>query len=124
MCNSSTLVARVTELEVTLKVEEKYYQDASNTNTEKTRQAEEDKKTSLYESKAHANALNTLEHEVISMNMTLHDFVQRTMQVMLSVRDQVVDQTKRFIFVVEIPVQELNPFLGMLLRGFKIVFLV
>lgn len=74
--SSSTLVARVTKLEDTLKVVEKRYQDASVVVKENTLQTEEVRKTLLQEAEAHAEALKALEDKFFDMMHALYESLQ------------------------------------------------
>lgn len=72
---SSSMVARVTEMEAFLKEEENFYEYASDVVANKTRQTRKDKKTLLLEAKAHVKPLKTLEGTIAGLKVTLHDLV-------------------------------------------------
>lgn len=78
-----TLVARVTKLEDAPKLTEKRNQNASAIVKKKTRQANRDHKTLLYEDKVHAKTLKALEDEVFDLRWALCDSLQRIIQTML-----------------------------------------
>lgn len=86
----STMAARITKLQGSLKVVEKRYQDAYSIIKEKTRQADKHHKTLFQEVDGHVEALKALKDE-------------------FGTHDQVMEQTRKFYPDAIIFVEALNP---------------
>lgn len=71
---------------------------------------EEHWKTILQEFEAHTKALKTFQDEMDDLKKALRDTFQRTMQVILGVRDRVVEQVKNFCLDDIILAKALDPF--------------
>lgn len=81
----------MTGLEGAIKGGEKRYPIAFDYVEEKTRMVEEFRKTFLKETEGHAEALKVLQNEVAGLKLVLRDFLQRTIQDVLRVRERVVE---------------------------------